>query len=78
MLLVWHRANCWAYLYGLMGVISEFGQLVDAVPGTFDPLDIVAYLLGALIPFWWFQDESTQIGFRSAIYGHPRSGIGRE
>ena len=44
-----------SFLYDL-GVGSEFGQLVNIVPGTFDWYDVAAYVGGyvlALIVLYW-------------------------
>jgi len=34
----------------LLGIISELGQLIQIVPGTFDPLDLAFYFGGAILP----------------------------
>lgn len=51
MLLVWRRTVPWVYVYVLLGVGGEFGQLAGVVPGAFDWFDVLAYSLGFTIPF---------------------------
>lgn len=41
----------WLILAPTIGVFSEIGQLVNIVPGTFDPVDLVLLILATLIPF---------------------------
>ena len=50
MLLIWGRLGPWIYLYVLLAVGGEFGQLAGIVPGTFEWFDVIACLLGFYIP----------------------------
>jgi hypothetical protein len=54
MALVWresgsNRKSHWLILPFICAVASEFGQLVDIIPGTYDNLDVLLYSFAALI-----------------------------
>ncbi len=56
MLIIWRnvisRNNIfWILIVPAIAIISELGQLIGIVPGTFDPADILFYLLGTSLPF---------------------------
>lgn len=42
----------WIFSIPISAVLSEFLQLFRLIPGTFDPIDIIFYLLGASIPYY--------------------------
>lgn len=42
MLMIWEKTNAWVLSFAVVMVAAEFGQLAGLVPGTYDPLDIVA------------------------------------
>lgn len=42
MLMIWKKTNAWVMSFAVLMVVAEFGQLAGLVPGTYDPLDIVA------------------------------------
>ena len=55
-LLIWSESEVKKYLFWVLvipsiAIISEFGQLANILPGTFDPVDIIFYLLGTFLPF---------------------------
>lgn len=53
-------SNLWIYFIPVLAIFSEIGQLFSFVPGTFDPVDIVFYLLGTLTPKFFFNLEWNQ------------------
>jgi hypothetical protein len=44
----------WTYLIPLIGIVSEFGQLLGIVPGTFDITDLIFMAIGSITPFYLF------------------------
>ena len=42
------QAWCWSVVIPLSGIASELGQLAG-IPGTFDPVDLGAYVVGCLL-----------------------------
>lgn len=47
----------WFTLIPIIALLSEFGQLLKLVPGTFDVIDIFFYLFGLIIPFIIFNPK---------------------
>ena len=45
------KSIIWVLLVPYIAIISEFGQLFGIIPGTFDFLDIIMYILGTTLPF---------------------------
>jgi hydrogenase/urease accessory protein HupE len=50
MILIWQRFHPWVLLYVMVALVGEFGQLFGLVPGTYDNHDVLAYLLGFILP----------------------------
>jgi len=53
--LIWHktfdRNNAfWVFSIPLVSIVSEYLQLLNVIPGSFDYHDIFAYILGSVIP----------------------------
>jgi len=51
-LLIWNNTISkhnifWIILIPIIAVLSEFGQYIKIIPGTFDELDLMFYILGA-------------------------------
>lgn len=42
----------WIFSIPIVAVLSEFFQLFRLIPGTFDLIDIIFYLLGASMPYY--------------------------
>jgi len=60
-LLIWknkiNRENFfWIAIIPIFIILSEFGQLLNIVPGTFDLVDILLYSLGAILPILIFTE----------------------
>lgn len=56
LLLIWSDSEIkkslpWILVIPIVAILSEFGQLPNIVPGTFDPVDLVFYLTGTILPF---------------------------
>ena len=56
LLLIWSdngikKSIHWVLIIPIIAIFSEVGQLSNIVPGTFDPIDLVFYLLGTFSPF---------------------------
>jgi hypothetical protein len=64
MLLVWQHSTPWVYLYLVLGIGMEFGQLIGIVPGTFEWLDILACLLGFIVSYLVIQKCTKNISGR--------------
>lgn len=47
----------WIVFIPLISILSEFGQLIKIVPGTFDSIDLLFYISGTLIPFIIYKNE---------------------
>lgn len=41
----------WILLAPIIGVFSEFGQLIGIIPGTFDIADLLLLILASILPF---------------------------
>lgn len=62
MLLVWHnslnnKTFLWVLFAPLLAISSELGQLLGLIPGTFDIVDLILYLLGMTLPFIFFKNS---------------------
>ncbi len=44
------KSIIWLLLIPIAAMLSEFGQLIDIIPGTFDPLDLICYMIGFCLP----------------------------
>jgi hypothetical protein len=60
MLCIWKneitkQSLLWILILPIIALCSELGQMLDKVPGTFDGVDITAYIIGALSPFVFFK-----------------------
>lgn len=49
----------WIFIIPLIAILSEIGQLMCIVPGTFDILDLLMYLLGTALPFIIYKKSIT-------------------
>ena len=49
-----YRAIGWALLVPLVAFFSEVGQLAGWVRGTYDPWDLLCYVVGGGAPLWWY------------------------
>tara|TARA_B100001564_G_scaffold285015_1_gene247863 strand:+ start:332 stop:778 length:447 start_codon:yes stop_codon:yes gene_type:complete len=49
----------WILLVPAIAVLTELGQLFLVVPGTFDKLDIIFYILSTIIPILIFTSSKT-------------------
>jgi hypothetical protein len=49
----------WVFIIPLTAILSEFGQLIKIVPGTFDLFDLTFYFLGAVAPILIFTNLLT-------------------
>lgn len=49
----------WLIVIPLVAVLSEFGQMAGIIPGTFDIIDVLLYVLGFLLPIFIFKKEIT-------------------
>lgn len=45
----------WIFIVPILAIVSEIGQLTALIPGTFDTIDIIMYLLGSISPFIIFK-----------------------
>lgn len=41
----------WVFILSIIAILSELGQLLKIIPGTFDIVDLLMYLLGTFLPF---------------------------
>ena len=60
-LLIWRnkidRENfIWIVIIPILIILSELGQLLNIVPGTFDLVDILLYSLGVILPILIFTE----------------------
>jgi len=46
------RSFFWIFSIPIVAVLSEFLQLFRIIPGTFDLIDVMFYLLGIILPFY--------------------------
>lgn len=44
---------CWTSIAPALAIGGELGQIPGFIPGTFDWMDLVAYLLAAAISYWF-------------------------
>lgn len=44
------KSIIWLLLIPIAAMLSEFGQLIHIIPGTFDPLDLICYMIGFYLP----------------------------
>ena len=56
LLLIWSDSELkksipWVLIVPAVAILSEIGQLPEIVPGTYDPIDLIFYLLGTITPF---------------------------
>ena len=49
MLLIWQRLVPWAWLALILGVGTELGQLAGFVPGSYDLVDILFYVVAFIL-----------------------------
>ena len=47
----------WVALLPLIALFSEFGQLVNLIPGTYDAIDVVLYIVGLIMPILFFKSS---------------------
>ena len=48
----------WLFLSSSIGILSEIGQLIELLPGTFDPFDLGLLLIATLIPFLFMKNSN--------------------
>ncbi|MDC0204547.1 hypothetical protein OAJ65_01995 [Flavobacteriales bacterium] len=63
MLLIWNNTISkynifWIILIPIIAVLSEFGQSIKITPGTFDPLDLIFYILGTFFSLLIFTNTN--------------------
>lgn len=51
----------WILLVPFIGFLSEFGQLLKFVSGTFDKIDVLFYIFGTLFPFILFKNKLSTV-----------------
>ncbi|WP_073408820.1 hypothetical protein [Flavobacterium johnsoniae] len=49
----------WLFIIPIISIISELGQVIGLVPGTFDPSDLLMYFLGTSLPFIIYRKSIT-------------------
>ena len=49
----------WIFSIPLISIISELAQITKIIPGTFDILDLLMYLLGTILPFIIYKKSIT-------------------
>lgn len=49
----------WIFSVPLISIISELGQINKIIPGTFDIIDLLMYLLGTILPFIIYKKSIT-------------------
>ncbi|SEN89936.1 hypothetical protein SAMN05444671_2386 [Flavobacterium sp. CF108] len=49
----------WILIIPIISIISELGQLIKIVPGTFDSSDLLMYFLGTTLPFIIYRKSIT-------------------
>ncbi|MBF4515505.1 hypothetical protein IRZ71_04090 [Flavobacterium sp. ANB] len=49
----------WIFSIPIISIMSELGQIIKIVPGTFDITDLAMYLLGTFLPFLIYQKSIT-------------------
>lgn len=45
----------WIFIIPVLAIGSELAQWFEIVPGTFDPTDLVLYLIGSTLPFLFYK-----------------------
>ena len=45
----------WIFSIPIIAIGSEIGQLIKIIPGTFDIIDLIIYVLGTILPFIIFK-----------------------
>jgi hypothetical protein len=71
MLAIWGRLNLWVCSGVVLAVGCEFGQLVRFVPGTYDTLDVVFYLV-AFVLAGVVHAKTHRFGHRGGSDGNTR------
>lgn len=60
-LMIWGKVNkqnlFWIFFIPFIAVSSELGQLFNIVPGTFDTIDLIFYIAGAVFPLVFFKNN---------------------
>ena len=60
-LMIWGKVNkqnlFWIFFIPFIAVSSELGQLFNIVPGTFDAIDLIFYIAGAVFPLVFFKNN---------------------
>lgn len=49
----------WIFIIPIISIISELGQLIKLVPGTFDSSDLLMYFAGITLPFIIYRKSIT-------------------
>lgn len=49
----------WIFIIPIISIVSELGQLLKIISGTFDPMDLVMYLIGTTLPFIIYKKSIT-------------------
>lgn len=49
----------WIFVIPIISIISELGQFIKLVPGTFDSIDLLMYFLGTAFPFLIYRKSIT-------------------
>lgn len=49
----------WIFIVPIVSITSELGQIIKIIPGTFDFLDLIMYLLGTALPFIIYRKSIT-------------------
>jgi len=45
----------WVLIVPFISIFSEIGQIFNIIPGTFDLIDLIFYLMGFLLPFFIYE-----------------------
>ena len=48
----------WVISIPIVAILSELGQLLKIVPGTYDAIDLVFYFCGAILPIIFFEKNT--------------------
>lgn len=49
----------WVFILSIIALLSELGQLLKIISGTFDIVDLLMYLLGTILPFMIYKKSIT-------------------
>lgn len=49
----------WIFIIPIISISSELGQIIKIIPGTFDFVDLIMYLLGTILPFIIYRKSIT-------------------